>query len=202
MNDPYSVLGVTPSATDAEIKKTYRELVRKYHPDNYHDNPLADLASEKMKEINEAYNEVMQMRNGGGNGDGYRRNGNYQPGSGYSGASTASVEGAKIRAAINTGDLGLAEELLRGYSARNAEWNFLMGSVCYRKGWLDDAMSYFQTAVSMEPSNSEYRQALGFMNQGGQAYRPYGGGPMANQGCDACDICTAMMCMNMCCRCN
>jgi len=193
MSDPYSVLGVSSSASDSEIKKAYRELVRKYHPDNYHDNPLSDLASEKMKEINEAYNNVLRMREGGGSG--------YRPGTGYTGASTGSAEGNKVRSAINSGDIRLAEELLGGFSARNAEWNFLMGSVCYRKGWLDDAMSYFQTAVSMEPGNTEYRQALGFMNQGGQAYRPFGRGPMANQGCDACDICTAMMCMNLCCRC-
>ena len=193
MSDPYSVLGVSSNASDSEIKKAYRELVRKYHPDNYHDNPLSDLASEKMKEINEAYNNVLRMREGGERG--------YKPGGSYTGASTGSAEGNRVRSAINSGDIRLAEELLSGFSARNAEWNFLMGSVCYRKGWLDDALSYFQTAVSMEPGNSEYRQALGFMNQGGQAYRPFGRGPMANQGCDACDICTAMMCMNLCCRC-
>ena len=55
MNDPYKVLNVSPSASDEEVKKAYRDLARKYHPDNYHDNPLADLAQEKMKEINEAY---------------------------------------------------------------------------------------------------------------------------------------------------
>ena len=55
MNDPYSVLGVSPDASDEEIKKAYRELARKYHPDNYQNNPLADLAEEKMKAINEAY---------------------------------------------------------------------------------------------------------------------------------------------------
>ena len=57
MNDPYQILGVSENASDEEIKKAYRELARKYHPDNYHDNPLADLAQEKMKEINAAYEQ-------------------------------------------------------------------------------------------------------------------------------------------------
>ena len=62
MSDPYQVLGVSPSASDEEIKRAYRELVKKYHPDNYNDNPLADLAEAKMKEINEAYDTIKQRR--------------------------------------------------------------------------------------------------------------------------------------------
>ena len=54
MNDPYQILNIPPTATDEEVKRAYRDLARKYHPDNYHDTPLADLAQEKMKEINEA----------------------------------------------------------------------------------------------------------------------------------------------------
>ena len=64
MRDPYSVLGVSQNATDDEIKKAYRELARKYHPDNYQNNPLADLAEEKMKEINEAYDTITKQRSG------------------------------------------------------------------------------------------------------------------------------------------
>jgi len=200
MNDPYSILGVSPSATDNEVKKAYRELARKYHPDNYHDNPLSDLAQEKMKEVNEAYNRIMSMREGGG--------ASAHTG-GYRGASTASADGAKVRAAINSGDFLYAEELLKAFPARNAEWNFLMGSLYYRKGWLDEALRYYQTAVSMEPDNAEYKHALMFMSRGGQAYSPYGRGAPSNQGCgacgcdscDACDCCAAMLCMNMCCHC-
>jgi len=53
--DPYAVLGVSRSASDAEIKTAYRDLVAKYHPDRHGGNPLEDLAAAKMAEINRAY---------------------------------------------------------------------------------------------------------------------------------------------------
>ena len=70
MNDPYQILGIPENATDDEVKRAYRDLARKYHPDNYHDNPLADLAQEKMKEINAAYEEITKRRSGGGRASG------------------------------------------------------------------------------------------------------------------------------------
>ena len=97
MNDPYSVLGVTPSASDAEVKKAYRELVRKYHPDNYNNNPLADLAQEKMKEINEAYDTITKSRAGGST------SGGYSPGSSRSSSTGGSPEFARVRSSINRG---------------------------------------------------------------------------------------------------
>lgn len=204
MRDPYQVLGVSQTASDAEIKKAYRDLARKYHPDNYHDNPLADLAQEKMKEINEAYDTITRMRSGGGNAGagsagGGRSYGGYSQNAGGYGGYGGNSSFAQVRAAINSGNIGMAEQLLQASQNRNAEWNFLMGSVYYRKGWLDEARRYYQMAVNMDPGNMEYRQALNYMSQAGQAYNPYGG-MQRTGGIDACDICALMMCANACCN--
>ena len=153
MRDPYQVLGVPSTATDEEVKKAYRNLAKKYHPDNYHDDPLADLAQEKMKEINEAYETITKMRSGGGGG-GY----SYQQSSAQSRSSggNASYNGyqqqrgysnplyARVRSAINAGDIYQAETLLSQAPQQDAEWYFLQGSIAYRKGWLDEATQHFQ----------------------------------------------------------
>ena len=194
MNDPYSVLGVSPTASDDEIKKAYRELARKYHPDNYQDNPLADLAQEKMKAINEAYDAITKARTGGaqsGYQSGYSGQSSYQS---YAGASNETYQ--RIRQAINTGNLTLADQLLASIPTRDAEWYFLSGAVAYRRGWMDEAQRNYQTAASMEPGNAEYRQAMQLVRySGGGMYR----GTSYQQGCDGCDICTALMCLNCLC---
>ena len=195
MSDPYQVLGVNPNASDEEIKRAYRELARKYHPDNYQNNPLADLAEEKMKEINEAYDIVSKMRSGGG---GYSANNYSSGGSAYQNTyqQQSSATFARVRNLINSGNVDQAEQLLRSTENRTAEWYFLTGSVAYRRGWLDEAMQNYQIATRMEPNNMDYRQAYNMMQQGGNAYRPAGYG---NGGMDAMDCCTTMMCLNCLC---
>lgn len=200
MRDPYEVLGVPSSATDEEVKKAYRNLARKYHPDNYHDSPLADVAQEKMKEINEAYEEVQSMRKNGGAGQssygGYGRNPYGQnPYGGYGGDPAF----ARVRMSIAQGELNLAEELLNAMSDHNAEWNFLKGAICYRRGWMDEAKRYYETAVQMNPNNPEYRRALDILEGQGTTYRPngYGNRSTAVFGGDACTrICGALICVN------
>ena len=204
MRDPYQVLGVPSTATDEEVKKAYRDLARKYHPDNYHDNPLADLAQERMKEINEAYEAVQSQRkaqrNGGystsgtGYGTGY---GGYQ--SAYQGSYQGSSRYQRVRMAISSGDLNLAEELLNAQTDHNGEWNFLKGAVCYKRGWMDEARRYYETAVQMDPGNAEYQRALDMINGNGAAYRPNGYGHVTTGSCagDNCtSLCAACACMN------
>ena len=200
MNDPYQILGVPETASDEEVKRAYRELARKYHPDNYHDNPLADLAQEKMKDINAAYEQITKMRSGAksggyssaGSSGSYGRYGGYQQQYSSQSSSGSSVL-QQVRIAINTGNISRAEALLANYSDHNAEWNFLRGAVCYRRGWMDEAKRYYQTACQMDPGNAEYRQALEFMERGTEsAYRP-GGQPFGTE------VCGGNLCLPLCC---
>ena len=191
MTNPYEVLGVSENASDEEIKKAYRELARKYHPDNYSDNPLSDLAGEKMKEINEAYDQIVNARRGGqtSGGSGYNPN-----------AASCFPE---VRTLINQGRLEQAQEMLDGISPqmRNAEWYFLNGTVLYRRGWFDQAFTSFTTAARINPNNPEYQNAAqnAARRQGRQynPYRSYGG----NGSCSACDVCQGLICADCCCEC-
>lgn len=186
MKDPYEVLGVPHGASEEEIKKAYKELVRKYHPDRYTDNPLADLAQEKMKEINEAYDALTK----GGTSTQHTTARNT-----YQGGGTL----AEVRRMIQMGQLDAAESYLDGIANHNAEWYYLRGVIAHRRGWMDEASQNFRIAVSMDPMNMEYRNAVNSCGRGAYTYRQeqYGNG-MGNDAC--CDLCTAMMCMN--CLCN
>lgn len=194
MNDPYKVLGVSPSATDEEVKKAYREQAKKYHPDRYTDSPLADVASEKVKEINEAYDKILEER----------KNAKSQ-GQNYASYHTNRSGFAQVRAMINGGDFSGAEAALSAIPSdqRDAEWYYLMGIVVYQKGWLEDAYNYFQTACRMDPNNVEYQSMYRRVQQ--QRSGVQGGyhvNGQATPGCGGCcDICTCLLCSDCLCSC-
>lgn len=195
MTDPYQILNVPSTASDEEVKKAYRELARKYHPDNYHDNPLADLAQEKMKEINAAYDEIQRRRSGAGSSGANRGYGGSQSYTGYHGGNSVY---AQIRVAINQNDLHTAEQLLSQISDHDAEWNYLKGTVCYRRGWIDEARRYFQNACQMDPGNSEYRRALNRVENGEAGYRP-DGYEVYSTGCGN-NVCSKVLCTYLICN--
>lgn len=198
MTDPYKVLGVSPSADDEEIKKAYRELARKYHPDKYRNSDLADVAEEKMKEVNAAYDQIQKMRSGGSAGQNQGYSGTY---TGY-GNQGGSSKFSRVRVLINSGDYAGAEAILMATDPadRGAEWNFLMGCIELKKGNSFDASRYFDTACTMDPSNAEYAtmrmRMRTFGNTGGINTGHYSG-----SACSGCDICSSLICADCLCEC-
>ncbi len=194
MKDPYEVLGLKPDATDEEIKAAYHELVKKYHPDKYQDNPLAELAGEKLREVNEAYDVLMKqgVTTGGANygnttyGTGSYNSGSYSSG-GYnngsysnygSGTQYSSYNSAKydqdyyqIRNALNKGELYKADQLLINHATRDAEWYYLSGILAYRRGYVDDALTNIRQAMSMAPNVREYREMYQRLTGSGTLYQ-------------------------------
>lgn len=200
MNNPYQVLGVSETATDEEIKAAYRNLAKKYHPDNYTDSPLQDVAEEKMKEINAAYDEINRIRQKG------RGSGSENSSSGYN--SSSSSQFYNVRIYIQRNMIDQAEQVLDSTPIGNrvAEWYYLKGMCAYRRGWSEQAFNNFTTACNMDPNNAEYRAALNNM-QNQRTYN-YGGYNQTNPnsggyGCSCCDVCAGMMiadCLCDCCR--
>ncbi len=200
MKDPYSILGVQHDASDDEVKEAYRNLVRKYHPDNYtEDNPLKDLANEKMQEVNQAYDEIMKMRESGAQGA--------QTDAGYNSSHSSDPRYGEIRRLLNARRFAEAEKKLAQFSEYDcgAEWHYLMSVVLMQRGRVGDAMRELETACMMDPSNPEYQKAKQmFNNQAGGYGSTYYNGHGYNRRSsadDACDCCTNLICMDCLCEC-
>lgn len=186
--NPYEVLGVSQNATDEEIKAAYRRLVKKYHPDRFANDPEKQAAaSEKLKQINAAYDMITKMKQGT-----------------YSQAS-GSPQFSAVRMAIQRGELGNAEAMLNRMSERTAEWHYLMGVILFRRGWYDGAAEHFNIAYQMEPNNAEYEQAMRTMSQATGAYMDFGDGEGMTNSRKMWGICSTCLCLGcaasgLCCR--
>ena len=195
--NPYEVLGVSENADDETIKKAYRELVKKYHPDKYVNNPLSDLAAEKMKEINKAYdmltNKSAPSNTRTGYGGSYASRDGYNSGGGYSAQPSFQTVRSLLSQSRVQEAMSMLEEL-----PRNAEWYYLSGRARLMVGWYDQGISFLRTAVAMEPDNQEYRDALNNVQSRNQTYTTSTNTNLGCGCCDPCTICTALSCCSCC----
>ena len=216
MTDPYSVLEVSRNASDDEIKKAYRNLSRKYHPDANINNPNKDQAEAKFKEVQQAYQQIMKEREYGSSGNygPYSQNG-YGPFRGFYGeyrqagnagdAGQESEQDLHLSAAatfINNGRYQEAMNVLNGINEHTAQWYYYSAIANSGLGNNATALQHAKEALRMEPANYQYQMLVNQFESGGSWYRqrqnPYtttfGGGS------DWCvKLCIANIVCNLCC---
>lgn len=206
ITDPYKVLGVSPSASNDEIKKTYRELSRKYHPDSYVDNPLADLAEEKFKEIQDAYKQIMDQREHGYSNQSYQDTSsyggqNYYQQNSYSEANyQESEEMRKIYSMIMMKRFRESLNELARVPERGARWHYYNAIAYAGLGNIITAMGHAKQAVALDPANPEYSQFLRQLQMNTRNYQRQGGGMSGNND-ELCDMCCKLWAADTCCEC-
>ena len=202
--NPYSVLGVNPSATDEEVKKAYRELSKKSHPDDNVNNPNKDEYEEKFKEVQAAYTAIMDQRQGKvpggtefwGNGYGYQ---------GQAQSQTQSQDQQYMQAAVGYIQNGYYKEglnVLEEVQDRRGPWFYYSAYANYKLGNNAVALEHAKAACAFEPNNFYYALLLNQMQGGEVRYQQksyqYGGNPRSRQNVCA-EACATMICINMCC---
>lgn len=200
IEDPYKVLGVSPDASDDEIKRAYRRLAKKYHPDI---NPGDAEAARKMQEVNAAYEQIKNPEkaqpNPGYGGYGYDPFGGYRgqsygnSGDQYQNAAQQYIRFGRFREALNA---------LESCADRDARWYYLSALANQGLGNQVTALEHIRRAVSMEPDNMEYMAALNRMEHGGAAYRSQAGNFRGfSMGGDPCaNLCLCYILQMFCCR--
>lgn len=212
MYDPYAVLGLSRNATDEEIKKAYRALSRKYHPDANVNNPHKEQAEEKFKEIQQAYQQIMYEKEHGTSGYGhsggaYGDFGDFFGGFGYEQPRRSQEQDSESihrRAAenyIRSGHYREALNVLNSISNRDAYWYYLNAIANSGAGNNVAALESAQRAAAMEPGNQQYQQLYAQLANGGSWYygqRQSYGSP-AGSGSFCLKLCLANLLCNLCC---
>ena len=189
--NPYEVLGVSPNASNDEVKKAYRQLSKKYHPDSYVNNPLADLAEEKFKEVQAAYDEIMKMRQ-----NPYAYTGQQS----YNSNAYENADYNTVRSYINARRFREALTMLAGMGNRNAMWYYYSAVANLGIGNNLVAVEHAKQAAAMEPGNMEYVNFANQMQFRSQQYQNTGYN-YGRQSYGTGNLCCDLWCLDTMCEC-
>lgn len=194
--DPYKVLEVSYDASEQEIKQAYRRLSKKYHPDANVNNPNKDLYTEKFKQVQNAYEQIMNHKKGNTNGynQSYSQQSYYQ--------NTSSAELNDVYMAIQRQDWQMALSLLERCYTRTDQWFYFSSIIHFNLGNTVTAMEHIRQAISMNPMNFEYQILYQQMQQRTGHYRTEQrryGGPAYNTNDYCCKLIMLNLFCNMCC---
>lgn len=192
--DPYSILGVSRDASEDEIKKAYRKLSKKYHPDANIDNPNKDLMVEKFKQVQNAYERIMDEKRGKTTYQNYSQGGYSQ----YGGNTYTTIY-QDIVNAINRNDLHTALDLLDQCNTKNDQWFYLSAIVNSRLGNDVIALEHITVAINMNPMNMQYQMLYRQLQMGSSQYRTQQQSYGSRQ-FDMSDYCCKLMMMNLACN--
>lgn len=217
MANPYEVLGVAPGASDDEIKKAYRNLSRKYHPDANINNPNKELAEERFKEVQQAYDQIMKEKQqgysydsfGGSSQGGYYGDfgtfggfGRYGGGQKYS-TGSSDTDTIELQAAanyINHRCYREALNVLANIKNRSAKWYYYSAMANAGTGNNVTAKEHIAQACAMEPNNMQFRAFEQQLNYGGDWYSNMGRG-YARPFAGSSSFCLSLCLMNVLCNC-
>ena len=191
IDDPYKVLGVSRDASDDEIKRAYRRLAKKYHPDV---NPGDPVAAQKMQEVNAAYEQIKnpekaQQADPFG---GYQQSYGGASGQQYQQAAYQYIRFRRYREALNA---------LQSDPNRNARWYYLSALAHNGLGNQVTALEHIRRAVSMEPDNRVYLDTLTAMENGGTVYQEQAGQFQGyGRGASLASLCACFFFQFFCCR--
>ena len=195
MNEYYKILGISPDATDEDVKSAYKTLKEKYQKDRFLEGEEGNLAAKNLTRLETAYAEIMESRNF----EKFDNNSNFSDVVGY----------------IKSGQLNLAQDKLDSFSERNAEWHYLQSVIFYKKNWINESKKQLEIAMEMDPSNAKYKDAYvkfnlksGYQQQFQSGNANYNNVNDRQMGGDSCgsmaDCCATWCCMellcNGCCR--